>query len=477
MTDKSIAYCGLACCVCSENNKCPGCQAGGCDIHGWCKNYNCCREKGLNGCWECGDFESKAAEPACKGSMLDKPRIRAFAKFAKEYGTDELIRCLLRNKANGIIYHYDGQLVGDYDKCKTEEEIIEMIKNGSKTMNYRFIKASMPDILTFAEWYKSESVSKWIGIDDWISYYEAVKDLPDYYLYSVFAGNELISYIAGEITDEYLAMAIIVDPTKHGQGIGTSVLLDMFAHTTELFGNIKGYRSYIYSDNFASKRCFEKAGFQYEKDGDDGEMVYKREYNAVDTTTHYDALIDENNDPVHDPAPLKEYMNKWDGQVFINELQLSKDKNVLEIGVGTGRLAILIAPLCGKFTGIDISPKTIERAKENLSVFQNINLICGDFITAAFDEQYDVVYSSLTFMHIEDKLTAINKAARLLKSGGRFVLSIDKNRDEYIDLGNRKVRIYPDNPNDIKGFIKAAGLLPEKQFETEFAHIFAARKA
>lgn len=26
---------------------------------------------------------------------------------------------------------------------------------------------------------------------------------------------------------------------------------------------------------------------------------------------HYGALIDENNDPVHDPAPLKAYMDKW----------------------------------------------------------------------------------------------------------------------------------------------------------------------
>ncbi|MPM63287.1 hypothetical protein SDC9_110167 [bioreactor metagenome] len=56
--------------------------------------------------------------------MLDKLRIRAFARFAREYGEDELVRCLMRNKADGIVYHYDGQLVGDYDQCKTEDEII-----------------------------------------------------------------------------------------------------------------------------------------------------------------------------------------------------------------------------------------------------------------------------------------------------------------------------------------------------------------
>ena len=48
----------------------------------------------------------------------------------KRYGVEELEKCLLRNKEKGIVYHYEGQLVGDYDKCKTEEEIIEMIKTG-----------------------------------------------------------------------------------------------------------------------------------------------------------------------------------------------------------------------------------------------------------------------------------------------------------------------------------------------------------
>ena len=27
----AIAYCGLACCVCSENKDCIGCQDGGCE--------------------------------------------------------------------------------------------------------------------------------------------------------------------------------------------------------------------------------------------------------------------------------------------------------------------------------------------------------------------------------------------------------------------------------------------------------------
>lgn len=64
-----------------------------------------------------------------------------------------------------------------------------------------------------------------------------------------------------------------------------------------------------------------------------------------DVVYHYDLLIDENNDPVHDPKPLQDYMDKWDGQAFIDIMELDNDKSVLEIGVGTGRLAVRVAPL------------------------------------------------------------------------------------------------------------------------------------
>lgn len=192
---------------------------------------------------------------------------------------------------------------------------------------------------------------------------------------------------------------------------------------------------------------------------------------------HYDILIDENNDPVHDPKPLRDYMDKWDGQVFIDKMKLDKDKSVLEIGVGTGRLAVRVAPLCGQFYGIDISTKTIDRAKENLSEQTNVKLLCGDFQTLDISQSFDVIYSSLTFMHIEQKQSAINKVAALLKDGGKFVLSIDKNQDRFIDTGTRKVTVFPDAPENTILHIANAGLELTEQSETEFAHIFVTTKS
>ncbi len=195
-----------------------------------------------------------------------------------------------------------------------------------------------------------------------------------------------------------------------------------------------------------------------------------------DIICHYDLLIDENNDPVHDPKPLQDYMDKWDGQAFIGQMQLDISKTVLEIGVGTGRLAVCVAPLCGEFYGVDISSKTIERAKENLAGLANVRLTCADFLSYEFDRSFDVVYSSLTFMHIEDKQRAVNKIAGLLNGAGRFVLSIDKNPSEFIDTGTRKIKIYPDTADEIAEYIRTAGLTILKQYDTEFATIFVARK-
>lgn len=189
---------------------------------------------------------------------------------------------------------------------------------------------------------------------------------------------------------------------------------------------------------------------------------------------HYDLLIDENNDPVHDPWPLREYMDKWDGQQFIDLLQLTKEKSVLEIGVGTGRLAVRVAPECREFCGIDLSPKTVKRAKENLKNQTNVTLVCGDFMSYEFGRKFDVIYSSLTFMHIRDKQAAINKVRSLLNIGGRFVLSIDKNQSDTIDYGTRKIKIYPDNKEDIVKYITQSGMNLMKVLETDFAFVFIA---
>ena len=197
----------------------------------------------------------------------------------------------------------------------------------------------------------------------------------------------------------------------------------------------------------------------------------------MDVIHHYDMLIDENNDPYRDPKPLQDYMDKWDGMEFINSMSLSKDKTVLEIGIGTGRLAAKVAPHCNYLCGIDISPKTIYRATENLNFLNNVQLICADFFEYSFKTSFDIIYCSLTLMHFQNKNKFFSKVSNLLNSNGRFVLSIDKNQDEYIDYGTRKIKVYPDTPADTIKNIENTAMEITNSFETENAYIFVCTKA
>lgn len=122
--DLGFGYCGLACCVCSENPTCPGCQSNGCKGKYNCTHYACCREKGLTGCWTCSEYP-------CGGEMFLKPRVRTFVSLLRENGPDMLMDCLERNERAGVRYHDPGKLTGDYDRPETEEARRRLILTGT----------------------------------------------------------------------------------------------------------------------------------------------------------------------------------------------------------------------------------------------------------------------------------------------------------------------------------------------------------
>ncbi len=116
-----IARCGLACCLCSENEHCGGCNSDGCHDKDWCENRKCSMEKGLSGCYIC--------EQDCRKGLLQKIKPYGFTLFAKRYGIDTLLDCLEENEKRGIVYHRDG-IKGDYDGFDNVEELIKFIING-----------------------------------------------------------------------------------------------------------------------------------------------------------------------------------------------------------------------------------------------------------------------------------------------------------------------------------------------------------
>jgi len=118
-----IARCGLACCLCSENEHCSGCNTGECPDKEWCVNRKCSIEKEYEHCYEC-EFE-------CQKGMLSKIKPLGFTLFAKRYGAAKLLECLDNNEKKGIVYHREG-ICGDYDEFDDVEKLVDFIKTGKR---------------------------------------------------------------------------------------------------------------------------------------------------------------------------------------------------------------------------------------------------------------------------------------------------------------------------------------------------------
>lgn len=121
--EMGIARCGLACCLCSENCHCAGCNSGECPDKNWCINRKCSIEKGYGHCFECIS--------SCRKGLLSKIKPFGFTEFVRRYGEAELLDCLERNEQNGVIYHREG-ITGDYDDFDDIEKLIRFIKTGER---------------------------------------------------------------------------------------------------------------------------------------------------------------------------------------------------------------------------------------------------------------------------------------------------------------------------------------------------------
>lgn len=111
--------CGLACFLCSENENCTGCEAGGCPGAATCENRRCSLEKGIAGCWAC-------PEESCTKGLLRKIKPRVFCRYLRLHGSSALQDHLMRNAESGVVYHRTG-VIGDYDAFTDEAALLRFI--------------------------------------------------------------------------------------------------------------------------------------------------------------------------------------------------------------------------------------------------------------------------------------------------------------------------------------------------------------
>ncbi len=100
-------------------------------------------------------------------------------------------------------------------------------------------------------------------------------------------------------------------------------------------------------------------------------------------------------------------------------------QRVLDVGCGTGVVAVTAARRGAKVSGLDLTPALLERARENARIAGlALEFVEGDAEALPHpDGSFDVVLSQFGHMFAPRPAVAVKEMLRVLKSGGRIAFS------------------------------------------------------
>jgi ubiquinone/menaquinone biosynthesis C-methylase UbiE len=105
-----------------------------------------------------------------------------------------------------------------------------------------------------------------------------------------------------------------------------------------------------------------------------------------------------------------------------------KSTSVLELGCGTGNLSLrLVRSLPGAaLTLVDASPEMLEVSRSRIDGATSSRRQRREFVASRFEDldfpanSFDLVVSSISLHHVEDKRTLYERVHSILRPGGRF---------------------------------------------------------
>jgi ubiquinone/menaquinone biosynthesis C-methylase UbiE len=113
----------------------------------------------------------------------------------------------------------------------------------------------------------------------------------------------------------------------------------------------------------------------------------------------------------------------------IDNLKVTRGENLLDLGCGRGEETIQMALLAGdtgNATGLDLTQSMIDKAQENAKKenVKNVTFVHGEIEKLPFESNlFDGVASNCVINHAKDKNRVYMEIQRVLKQGGRFVIS------------------------------------------------------
>jgi 2-polyprenyl-3-methyl-5-hydroxy-6-metoxy-1,4-benzoquinol methylase len=106
---------------------------------------------------------------------------------------------------------------------------------------------------------------------------------------------------------------------------------------------------------------------------------------------------------------------------FLREHVRAGDR-VLDVGCGEGRFAAELARAGAEVVGIDVAEEPLRRARA-LHPQLDLRLLDGEAAWALPDASFDVVWGGEVIEHVADTEAWLSEVRRLLRPGGRLLLS------------------------------------------------------
>jgi SAM-dependent methyltransferase len=110
-------------------------------------------------------------------------------------------------------------------------------------------------------------------------------------------------------------------------------------------------------------------------------------------------------------------------------LRPSRDRTLLEIGAGMGRMTHRFAELYGRVIALDVSDEMLRLGREALAGVDNVDWVLGSGrdLRALPDRCVDEVFSYITLQHVPDEAVVLGYLAetvRVLRPGGLGALQV-----------------------------------------------------
>jgi predicted TPR repeat methyltransferase len=132
-------------------------------------------------------------------------------------------------------------------------------------------------------------------------------------------------------------------------------------------------------------------------------------------------------------------------------------KHAIDLGCGTGLVAVAFAKMVDQFIGIDLSPGMIEKARAT-------GLYAGLKVTDMLeglrktpDSGVDLVLSADAMVYVADLFPVLKEASRALASGGLLAFTLERHDGDGFIMGEG--RRYAHSASYVRASIQAAGLV------------------